>query len=196
MIFYKLYLTFDLLGSLLGELDKTCVSRLIAKLEPIVQKKMKLPEIKRERRKPISSLDELITLYPEIVEVIGDATEQEIPRPKDKRKRKKFYSGKKKRHTIKTQILIERNNGQILEASLVAPGSIHDYKLFLKSRLAQRLPEKIPIHLFTSHFKNALLKDTDKARDEFIDYLNNTRFPYSFLGISAKLNTFSILPLA
>ena len=33
-----------------------------------------------------------------------DSTEQSIPRPADKNKRKIFYSGKKKRHTVKNQL--------------------------------------------------------------------------------------------
>ena len=32
-----------------------------------------------------------------------DATEQEIPRPNNKGRRKSYYSGKKKRHTVKIQ---------------------------------------------------------------------------------------------
>jgi hypothetical protein len=37
-----------------------------------------------------------------------DATEQEIPRPKDKGRRKSNYSGKKKRHTVKTQLTVNK----------------------------------------------------------------------------------------
>ncbi|OIO45170.1 hypothetical protein COX24_01485 [bacterium (Candidatus Gribaldobacteria) CG23_combo_of_CG06-09_8_20_14_all_37_87_8] len=102
LTFYKLYLTFDLLGFLFADIDKGCVSRLIAKIEPILSKRLKLPEIKRERNRPISTLDELLSLYPDIQGFIGDATEQEIPRPKDKQKNKLYRSGKKKRHTLKT----------------------------------------------------------------------------------------------
>lgn len=145
LAFYKLYLTFDLLGFLFQDLNKSCISRLITKLEPVLSKKMKLVKIKRKR--PISSLDELISLYPEIVGFIGDATEQEIPRPKDKKKRKKFYSGKKKRHTIKTQLFIERKTGQILEVSSLFPGSIHDYKVFQLTKVGKRLPRDKLIYL-------------------------------------------------
>jgi DDE superfamily endonuclease len=35
-----------------------------------------------------------------------DSTEQEIPRPENKRKRKRYYSGKKKKHTVKTQYMV------------------------------------------------------------------------------------------
>ena len=37
-----------------------------------------------------------------------DATEQEIPMPKNKRRRKSHYSGKKKRYTVKTQIITNK----------------------------------------------------------------------------------------
>ncbi|HXT84931.1 MAG TPA: transposase family protein [Verrucomicrobiae bacterium] len=36
-----------------------------------------------------------------------DSIEQQIPRrPVDNNKRKMFYSGKKKRHTVKTQLMV------------------------------------------------------------------------------------------
>ncbi len=41
-----------------------------------------------------------------------DCTEQQIPRPIDNKRRKVFYSGKKKRHTVKTQ-LMANNRGFI-----------------------------------------------------------------------------------
>ena len=42
-----------------------------------------------------------------------DSSEQEIPRPKNKRRRKSYYSGKKKKHTIKTQYMVN-GEGTIL----------------------------------------------------------------------------------
>lgn len=147
LVFYKLYLTFDLLGYLFGYEDKAPVCRLIHRLETILLKELGLPKIRRRSGKKISTIDELLKLHPEIEEYLIDATEQQIPRPKDKRKRKKFYSGKKKKHTIKTQIIAERNSGLILQLSSSVAGSIHDYKLFQQTKLSKRLPDKIPIHL-------------------------------------------------
>jgi len=144
-VFYRLYLNHDFLGFLFG-FDGTNAGKLIKRVEPILAKKFKLPEIKRISPKPISNLEQLREICPDIDEIIGDATEQEIPRPKDKRKRKKYYSGKKKRHTIKTQIFIERNSGQILEVSPPVPGSIHDYKLFKRTKAGERLPKDKPCH--------------------------------------------------
>ena len=42
-----------------------------------------------------------------------DSTEQQIPRPTDKGRRKTYYSGKKKRHTVKNQFMVN-NHGYIL----------------------------------------------------------------------------------
>jgi hypothetical protein len=42
-----------------------------------------------------------------------DCTEQQIPRSIDRERRKIFYSGKKKRHTVKNQITVN-NRGFIL----------------------------------------------------------------------------------
>lgn len=147
---YKLYLIYDVFSIFFG-LDNGNISKLISKLEPILakSKKLKLPKIKirRDRSKPISSVEELIELYPDIVEFIGDATEQQIPRPKDKRNKKKYYSGKKKRHTIKTQIAIEKNSERIVEISSPFPGRVHDYTIFKQTRLPDKIPDGAPLYL-------------------------------------------------
>ncbi len=42
-----------------------------------------------------------------------NCTEQQIPRPVDKRRRTVYYSGKKKKHTIKAQLMVN-NHGCII----------------------------------------------------------------------------------
>ena len=49
--------------------------------------------------------DEIENYFPGFISFI-DVTEQQIPRPVDKRRRDSYYSGKKKRHTVKTQLMI------------------------------------------------------------------------------------------
>jgi hypothetical protein len=61
-----------------------------------------------------------------------DATEQEIPRSRNKRKRKTHYSGKKKRHVVKTQLTVNKN-GLIIHKTRHAVGSTHDYTLYKHS---------------------------------------------------------------
>jgi hypothetical protein len=75
-------------------------------------------------------MDELKEVFPEIYEVIVDATEQRIERPQDKRKNKKYRSGKKKAHTLKTQVITDAKSGRILHVSDTVEGKRHDFKLF------------------------------------------------------------------
>ena len=58
--------------------------------------------------------------------LIIDGTEQPIQRPG--RKQRCWYSGKKKRHTIKTEIVITEN-GRIVSISKPAPGRVHDLEI-------------------------------------------------------------------
>jgi DDE superfamily endonuclease len=78
-------------------------------LEPLVKRCIPLPEklykrTRRRRRRRLRTIDEVEEFFPGFRAFI-DATEQEIPRPKNKRKRKRYYSGKKKKHTVKTQYM-------------------------------------------------------------------------------------------
>ena len=56
-----------------------------------------------------------------------DTTEQSIERPK--KVQKPYYSGKKKRHTLKTEIRTTRQ-GRIVHVSKTHPGSVHDFTVF------------------------------------------------------------------
>ena len=58
-----------------------------------------------------------------------DSSEQEIPRPENKRKRKSYYSGKKKKHTVKTQYMVN-SEGLILHKTGHDRGRIHDYDVY------------------------------------------------------------------
>ncbi len=61
-----------------------------------------------------------------------DCTEQQIPRPIDKERRKTFYSGKKKRHTVKNHIMVN-NRGYILHKVGYKKGRKHDYDVYKKN---------------------------------------------------------------
>lgn len=61
---------------------------------------------------------------------IVDVTESRIDRPKEKQK--EWYSGKKKMHTIKTQVEIGIKT-LLIYSTAFAKGSVHDFKLFKES---------------------------------------------------------------
>lgn len=156
LLWYKLYPDFWFLGMIVN-LDASNTCRLVNRLKPLLQKaadpglslslknklRIKLPSLKG--RKKISSWDDLQREFPEIAEILIDATEQQRPRP-GKRIQRRYYSGKKKRHTLKTQ-LITNNQGRILAVSKTYAGSIHDYEMFRKEKTAQKIPRNIEAYL-------------------------------------------------
>lgn len=127
LIYYRLYVTHCLSGFLF-DLDQSNTWRNVKYLEPVVKACIPLPEKIHKKVRRIGDMDELLKYFPEMKAFI-DATEQEIPRPKNKRRRKNYYSGKKKKHTVKTQIMVNKK-GVILHKTRHVPGRRHDYDLF------------------------------------------------------------------
>lgn len=148
LVFLRLYLTNDLLGYLFG-LDASNISRNLRGLLPLLEQQLPVPVQPRrhltgkppasKRRRKIGSLDELLTHYPDLREVIVDATEQAVNRPQHKTKRKNRYSGKKKRHTRKAQLAVIAN-GLIVHLSKSVGGRTHDLTLFHRSGVERQVP--------------------------------------------------------
>lgn len=127
LIYYRCYTSYDLLEYLFG-VDSSTVCRDITKIEPAVIQCIPIPAKIYADLKKITNIQELQVFFPDFY-AITDATEQQIPRPKDKLKRRTHYSGKKKKHTVKNQITINLK-GEIIHKPSHAPGSHHDYNTF------------------------------------------------------------------
>src|SRR5215218_3563686 len=82
-------------------------------------------------RKKARSAAEVMAAFPQ-VRVIIDAKEQRINKPQGEEKQKPYYSGKKKAHTIKTQVVVD-TRGRIEAVSESVPGSTHDLTLLVGS---------------------------------------------------------------
>ncbi len=63
--------------------------------------------------------------------VLIDATETPIER--QKKKQKYFYSGKKKKHTLKSQVIVDKKSQQII-CTAFANGKRHDFRQFKESK--------------------------------------------------------------
>lgn len=117
LIYYKFYITYDFLG-LIFNIDASTANRALRRIEPILSK------ISHFERKRSNNKDDLSTL-------IIDVTEQRIERPS--KNQKVYYSGKKKCHTLKTEIQINKK-GKIISISKPHPGSVHDIKIRKEER--------------------------------------------------------------
>ena len=138
----RVYPTHEVLGYLFGVSDST-VGRIIGRALPVLEQAgrdtMRLPDPGRKRRR---SLDKLLCDTPELVVVI-DRFEQRVQRPKDIEERDGYYSGKKKSHTLKSQVAVNEDSGALVDVSESVPGPTADINLLEQSRLMQKLPENI-----------------------------------------------------
>jgi hypothetical protein len=82
-------------------------------------------------RKKARSAAEVMAAFPQ-VRVIIDAKEQRVNKPQGEERQRPYYSGKKKAHTIKTQVVVNPR-GQIEAVSESVPGSTHDLTLLVGS---------------------------------------------------------------
>lgn len=131
LVYWRLYTTYELTGYLFG-IDTSNAYRDIKYLEHAVKRCVPIPGKIYAKAKRISTLEELEEYFPGL-KVFIDASEQEIPRPKEKRKRRTHYSGKKKKHTVKNQYA-GNLRGEIIYKPPHSPGRPHDYSILKKKR--------------------------------------------------------------
>lgn len=113
LMYLRLYVSQALLGYLFN-LDDSNVSReinerMLPSLKAVLPVPMQdelLSPVQKQAKKRIGTLGELLEAYPEFKDILIDATEQDVPKPTEKLARKQRYSGKKKRHTLKSQVTV------------------------------------------------------------------------------------------
>ena len=77
----------------------------------------------------------------EVDKIIVDSFETPIPRPSLNDRQRRVYSGKKKRHTLKTQIITDQK-GKILDINSGHRGPKADVKIWNETKLPEALNEK------------------------------------------------------
>lgn len=127
LVYYRLYITYALSGFLF-DLDQSNVFRDLTILESLLKECIPLPKKIYKRTKRLRTINEVEQYFPGFKAFI-DSTEQEIPRPKNKRKRKSYYSGRKRKHTVKTQLMVN-TEGLILHKTGHRNGRKHDYDIY------------------------------------------------------------------
>jgi hypothetical protein len=99
-------------------------------------------------RKRIGTLAELLARHPEFEEVLLDATEQETPRPVEEHAKRLRYSGKQKRHTLKTQLVTTQGpKGVVLHISGHVPGRVSDLLLLRFSGVLHGVSDKATVRV-------------------------------------------------
>jgi hypothetical protein len=129
LVYYRLFITYTLVG-LLFDLDQSTVCRDNQKIEGLIRKCLPIPQKIYKLTKRLQTPEEVEQYFPGFLAFIH-STEQQIPRHVDKRRRDAYYSGKKKMHTIKKQIIVN-NRGIIIHKTNHKKGARHDYNIYKK----------------------------------------------------------------
>lgn len=138
MIWLRIYPTYEVLGFIF-DLDKSNVCRnlkgVLAALHKQLGDEMEWPDKARRKQK----MDQFMQEFPDVAAIV-DATEQPTQRPQDPAEQKSHYSGKKKRHTLKTQVVVGPD-GEMMGHSETVPGAKHDKTLYDDSGVGERLDD-------------------------------------------------------
>src|SRR5215210_9273778 len=137
VVWLRQYPTNEVLGFLFGVSDSTASrarTRCLPVLEQAGKDTMRMPDPGAGRRKRLPGL---LKDTPGLAAVV-DSFEQRTQRPR--RRQRAYYSGKKKAHTLKSQVAVDEGSGRIVDVSDSVPGRWADIKLLKTSRLMKRLP--------------------------------------------------------
>jgi hypothetical protein len=135
IVWLRHYPTQECLGYLFGVSDSTAlraIRRCLALLERAGKDTMRLPDPGRGKRRDLPAL---LKGTPALA-VIVDTFEQRTQRPQ--RRQRAYYSGKKKAHTLKSQVAVDED-GRIVDVGDSRPGRWADLKVFKRSGLVGKL---------------------------------------------------------
>ena len=129
------------LGYLFG-VEETTALRTVRRVLPILEAAgldtMRRPDPGKWQR---PDLDALLADTPGLA-VIVDTFEQRVQRPRDRAEADRLYSGKKKQHTLKSQVAV-REGGRVVDVGESMRGPTADLTLLKQSRLLERLPPEV-----------------------------------------------------
>lgn len=144
IVWLRIYPTGDVLGYLFG-ISAPTVSRIQTRVLPLLEQAgrdtMRLPDPGRKRRRQWS---ELLQMIPEL-SVVVDTFEQAVQRPRDTDDANSHYSGKKKTHTLKSQVTVDAHTGYICDIADSVRGPTADIKVLEASGLLDALPDDVGV---------------------------------------------------
>jgi hypothetical protein len=120
--YWREYKTYFRIGQAWGVHEST-VSRIVRKVESAL---IRAGEFQLPGKKQLLELESVAKL------VVIDTTETPIERPK--KGQRQFYSGKKKRHTFKTQLVVDPRTKAVI-CTTFTTGKEHNFHLFKRSRV-------------------------------------------------------------
>ena len=138
LVWLRVYPTYAVLGGLFGT-DKPVAWHTVQDVLEVLETLADFPfDRPGKDRAALRTADAVMAAFPQ-VRVVIDAKEQGFRRPAGWEEQKPFYSGKKKRHTVKNQVVCTPT-GRIASVSRTAPGRTHDRTVLRHDGILDRLP--------------------------------------------------------
>jgi len=125
LVYFRLY-PVQVLQGFLFDLSQPQANDWIHRLTPILNEALGYEQQLPARR--AKDIETLLEACPEL-EFMIDGTERPVRRPKDDEQQTAKYSGKKKRHTVKNNLITAKQTGKIKGLSQTVDGRMHDKKL-------------------------------------------------------------------
>jgi hypothetical protein len=139
VVWLRHYPTQEVLGYLFGVSDTAALracDRRLPLLERAGRDTMRMPDPGKWRRKRLPAL---LADTPGLA-VVVDTFEQRVQRPR--RRQRAYYSGKKKCHTLKSQVTVDEE-GDVADVAASRPGPWADMKVLRRSGLRRKLPRGV-----------------------------------------------------
>lgn len=128
LVYYRLYITYTL-TEFLFDLNQSNVCRDIPKIEGLIRCCLPIPQKLYNVAKRLKTKEELEQYFPGFMAFV-DCTEQPIPRPKNRLRRRLYYSGKRKKHTVKNLYAANQKGLIVYKSKHKQIGKKHDYNIY------------------------------------------------------------------
>jgi DDE superfamily endonuclease/Helix-turn-helix of DDE superfamily endonuclease len=145
VLWLRHYWTQEALGYFFSVSDTTALrasGRVLPLLEAAGRDTMRTDPPSRRQRFGVA---EALRVYEELADLddearVVDSFEQRVQRPTHQQEADRHYSGKKKAHTLKVQVVVELGTGNVREVAPSVPGPCADPTVLRDSGAADRLP--------------------------------------------------------
>lgn len=122
LFYFRLYPTQEALGFFFG-MSQGQANHWIYRLTPVLNQALGY-EQQLPARQP-ADVERVLAECP-VLEFVIDGTERPIQRPKDPERQRQYYSGKKKRHTVKNVVVTDKRTRKIKALGRTQEGKKHD----------------------------------------------------------------------
>jgi DDE superfamily endonuclease/Helix-turn-helix of DDE superfamily endonuclease len=142
VVWLRVYPTHAVLAYLFG-VSESAARRTLGRVLPVLaaagKDTMRMPDPGKHARR---NLPAVLKDTPGLA-VLVDTFEQPTHRPK--RRQRAYYSGKKKRHTLKSQVAVDEESGRVVHVPPSVPGPTADLNVLKRSRLLGCVPKGVGV---------------------------------------------------